>query len=461
MHKVIDTPWNTAAHAATLRQNGVETVIRYFNHTNSSKLPEKRVEKAEAETLAAAGLSLAVVFQQRGGAGGNIGDLDKKSGERDAARALELARSIGQPEHSAIYFAVDHDYWKPSDLGKIAPYFAAVAGKLKDRHRVGVYGSGTVGRTMRDLGHVDLIWLAAAKGWSGTKDMLKTDEWALYQQWPPINDPLPHDGNTISAAWHDYGQFTPGGTAAADLAPEEVVRAPATVLMEVTARSGLKVRRGPSQDFAVEGALPNGSIVHALARRGEWVQVDIQGDGQADGFMHGDYLRPVSGGFPLAADPAPAAVASSPQAAVGSPYAIALAELALDVEEVAGGGNNPRIVMYHNSTTAGAGTDDSVPWCSSFVNHCVERAGLEGTNSQWALSWEHWGQDASNDPKEGDIVVFERVGQGGHVGFYRADLGSHVSVLGGNQSNRVKVSNYPKNGKLGRFTYKLRGIRRG
>lgn len=459
MHKVIDTPWNTGAHATALKQNGVETIIRYFNHTNSSKLPEKRIAKTEAETLAAAGLSLAVVFQQRGGAGGQIGDLDKESGERDASRALDLAKSIGQPKDSAIYFAVDHDYWKPSDLQKIAPYFAAVAKKLKGKHRVGVYGSGTVGKTMRDLGDVDLIWLAAAKGWSGTKDMLETEEWALYQQWPPINDPLPHDGNTVSAAWHDYGQFTPGGTAAANLAPEKVVRAPRTVLLEVTARSGLKVRRGPSQDFAVETALPSGSIVHGLAERGGWIQVDIQGDGHADGFMHADYLRPVSGGFPVSVPST--AMTPPPQASAGSPYATALSELALDVKEVAGGGNNPRIVMYHNSTTAGAGTNDSVPWCSSFVNYCVEQADLEGTNSQWALSWENWGQDVSNDPKEGDVVVFERVGQGGHVGFYRADLGSHLSVLGGNQSNRVKVSNYPKNGQLGQFTYKLRGIRRG
>ena len=87
-------------------------------------------------------------------------------------------------------------------------------------------------------------------------------------------------------------------------------------------------------------------------------------------------------------------------------------------------------------------------------------ARIEGTNSQWALNWENWGQDVSNDPREGDIVVFERVGRGGHVGFYRSDQGDSISVLGGNQSNRVKASSYPKNGKLGSFNYKLRSIRR-
>ncbi|WP_158964250.1 TIGR02594 family protein [Chachezhania sediminis] len=457
MHKVIDTPWNAAAHAHDLKSAGVETVIRYFNHTNSAKLPEKRVDKAEAAALAEAGLKLVTVFQQRGGSGGNLGDLTAASGTRDAERAVGLAEAIEQPAGSAIYFAVDHDYFRSAELASIKAYFAAVKAIVGPKgYRVGVYGSGTVGRAVRDAGSVDLIWLAAARGWSGTRDMLQTDAWELYQIWPPINDPLPHDGNTVSPAWHDYGQFVPGGTATADLPPEEVTRVPNAVIMTVEARSGLRMRRGPGSGFEVETVVENGTQLFAVGRTDEWVQVDLQGDGMADGFMHGDYLKVVSGGLP-----APMPCPQTATSGFAQAYQVANAELALGVKEIAGAQHNPRIVMYHNSTSAGAGTADEVAWCSSFTNYCVEQAGFQGTDSQWALSWESWGQDATADPREGDIVVYERVGAGGHVGFFVADHGDTIATLGGNQSNRVKISHYPKNGKLGSQTYKLRGIRRG
>ena len=141
-----------------------------------------------------------------------------------------------------------------------------------------------------------------------------------------------------------------------------------------------------------------------------------------------------------------------------SPYDIAKAELALGVAEFPGSANNPRIVMYHQSTNMNAGTADSVPWCSAFVNYAVEAAGMIGTNSQWALSWADWGV-AATSPKEGDIVVFERIGAGGHVGFLCRDLGDQIEVLGGNQSNRVRRQFYPKDGTLGGQRYRLVSIR--
>jgi hypothetical protein len=186
MHKVIDSPWELGHCANALKAAGVETVIRYYNHSNSIRLPQKRIEKAEYDDILEAGLSLAVVFQQRGGAGGNIGDLDAEAGARDSDRALALAETNGQPENSAIYFAVDHDYYKAADLASIKAYFGAVSSALRGKYRVGVYGSGTVGWAVRDAGFVDFIWLAAATGWSGTRDMLNTDQWALYQVVPPL-----------------------------------------------------------------------------------------------------------------------------------------------------------------------------------------------------------------------------------------------------------------------------------
>lgn len=456
MQKVIDTPMDISAFTSELRREGVETVIRYYNHRNSTRLPSKRIERAEADALADAGFSIATVFQQRGGSNGHIEDLDRESGQSDARRALQLADALDQPDGSAIYFAVDHDYFRQSELDRIAPYFEAVREALDSRFRVGCYGSGTVGKRMRDLGHADLIWLAGATGWSGTRAMLETDEWALFQKeldrtWP--GGAFGYDGNIVNPAFADFGQFTPGGAALTDPPTPELA-----VLMEITARSGLRLRRGPGTDFASVDTLPVGTIVTVLGQSGEWMQVDLESDGLADGFMHGSFLRTVSGGFSVA------------PVAIGTPFDIAQAELALDIREVEGPDNNPRIVLYHASTSTGAEPDE-VPWCSSFVNYCVEQAGFSGTDSKWAMSWhdESWGADVTDTPEAGDIAVFRRrqgsargAVKGGHVGFWMDDTGNGIVLLGGNQSNRVRISTYPKRGKLpgGDNHYELLSIRR-
>ncbi|MBL4645786.1 MAG: hypothetical protein COA52_16310 [Hyphomicrobiales bacterium] len=454
MHKVIDCAWNIGEYAAQIKAGGVDTVIRYYNRSNSTKLPSKRLDKAEADALADAGLSIAVVYQQGGGSKGRIHELDAQSGKSDAKRALELANRLGQPEGSAIYFAVDHDYYRKSELDRIKPYFKAVSKALSGKYKVGVYGSGRVGKAMTDAGFADYIWLAAAKGWSGTRTMLKTDQWALYQIYPSETwgNKFSYDGNLVGGKWKNFGQFRLDQQDDNLGASPELCHVLSThsEINEIIANGGLNLRRGPGENYAVESTLPAGTLVSVLQNEGGWSLVDINGDGSADGYMYASYLRAVSGGLPL------------PSTTGSSPYDIAKAELHAGVKEVAGPGNNPRISMYHKTTNKWAGTADSVAWCSSFVNYCVEQAGYTGTDRQNARSWENWSQDVTSNPHEGDIVVFSRKtnGTSGHVGFFVEDMGSWVKVLGGNQGNRVKYSNYPKDGKLGNTPYKVLSIRR-
>ena len=456
MFKVIDCASDVGRFATELKASGIDTVIRYYNHRNVNH-PTKRLEPSEAKQLVVAGLHIAVVFQQRGGAGGHLSDLTKKTGRRDALRALQLAKKLGQPDGSAIYFAVDHDFWRSGDLEQIKAYFKAVSETIKGQYRIGTYGSGTVGRTVRDAGYAQLIWLAAARGWSGTSEMLGTNQWALYQiypakHWTNGTGSFTYDGNHASPAWRDFGQFSVSAAAPdyeASILNGETI--PKVHLLEVIARPGLNVRGGPSVDFSVEQTLPNGTLVSGLRCEGKWVQVDIDGDGLSDGYMYSDFLRTVVGGQP------------APMATTATPYGVAQTELALDIREVPNAGNNPRIVMYHESTGAvGERANDAVAWCSSFVNYCVEQAGFIGTNSQAAQSWKDWGSDATDKPQPGDIAVFSRgsVKWQGHVGFWVSEEAGNISVLGGNQSDRVRIQRYPKDGKLGNVSYKLLAVRR-
>lgn len=134
--------------------------------------------------------------------------------------------------------------------------------------------------------------------------------------------------------------------------------------------------------------------------------------------------------------------ASIAKVAAGAPEAawmkIARAELGVAEDP---SGSNPRIEAYH-ATTAGGAADDAVPWCASFVNFCVEGAGLQGTRSKAARSWMDWGVDAG-DFVPGCIVVLRRgSAPKGHVGFFAGFESGRIKLLGGNQGNQVGVASF-------------------
>lgn len=449
MHEIIDVPRDIGSFANQLAAAGVKTVIRYYNHRNGRLLPTKALTRRELDSLHAAGLSVAVVFQQRGGADGNLGDLSAENGKRDARRALDLAAQMSQPRGSAIYFAVDFDYFRPRELDQVRAYFQAVRAELGTDYLCGVYGSGTVGGMLKRAGLVDHIWLAAATGWSGTRSALENGGWTLFQKYLERTSEIGgfiYDGNIVNPAFDSFGQFRPAAPAVTERGSG------AAALYRIAARSGLNLRSGPGEEYRVVQTLPAETIVAGLGLDEGWMQVDLDGDRRADGYMFASYLRSVSGGLPFA------------PASGRRPMDVAQAELALNVAEFPGSADNPRIVLYH-STTTGSSAGDETAWCSSFVNYCVEQAGFVGTNSKWARTWhdQGWGSDETANPLPGDIVVWRRVGggeDGGHVAFFvSADAGG-ISVLGGNQSNKVCIQRYPKNGPFGGFNYTLLSIRR-
>lgn len=446
MERIIDASVNLAAWGTNLRSAGVGTVIRYYARSSA-----KRLEPAEAKALTDAGLSLAVVFENRGGGGPtgpHIEDLTADTGQQDAQLALECAAAILQPKGSVIYFAVDSDFVSQSDLTSILDYFAAIKGVIAGQYRIGVYGSGLVAMAVQTAGLADYIWLSMSKGWTGYKACLASGRVNLLQlggkSWPApgfdYDEDVPGQGTT------DIGAFIPGS------APAMVGPAPRGALLAVNARNGLNLRRGPGTEFDVVRTLTSGTLVHGQSQTGGWVLADSEGDGQGDGYLRAEFLTPVAGAL------------ATPAQIGKTPYDFAREELAKDVKEAPGSADNPRIVAYHASTVGGP-SPDSVPWCSSFVNWCVEQAGQHGTRSKWALSWDemHWGTDVTTTPQPGDIAVFERrwvengINKlGGHVGFYVASDDNSVTVLGGNQGNRVSIANFPK----ASTNFKLRSIRR-
>ena len=438
--KIIDTPFNTEPYIEQLVAAGTKTVIRYYNHQNSKTFPEKRLTAREAGALEDAGISMAVVFQQRNR---ELTDFTQKAAVRDAERALRIAsEDIGQPTGSGIYFAVDSDFFRRSELDAVQTYFRQIKDSLGSMtgpdYRIGVYGSGTVASDLLSSDLVDLVWLAGARGWSGTRDWLPTGRWHIFQdRLEQKHGRIDFDTNITPPGISDFGQFSFAASSA--LPPAISVDTP-DYLFEVSARGALNLRGGPGQEFPVLRSLPHGMQVYGLERRGDWVRVDLSGDGVADGFVYASYLKPLTGNVRDLTSPD------------RLPIDVAYGELEQNVREVPGEASNPRIALYYRTMDESSHDDSEVPWCSYFVNYCVVRSGRRGTGRPNARSWLDWGNTVGGARRLGDIVIFWRGqpdGWQGHVGFYVGEDEDSILVLGGNQNDRVSISGYPKARLLG------------
>jgi uncharacterized protein (TIGR02594 family) len=155
----------------------------------------------------------------------------------------------------------------------------------------------------------------------------------------------------------------------------------------------------------------------------------------------------------LRAAPPPRRIAPLEQPAgtnIGAPWMrIAIAEKG--VSEIKGSQHNRRIIEYHAATGLAA-KEDEVAWCASFVNWCLKQAGVQGNNSARAKDFGTWGRGLET-PRYGCIVHLHRTpkgvdsrtgsSSGNHVAFFISQTATHITLLGGNQGNRVRESSYP------------------
>jgi glycoside hydrolase-like protein len=183
---IVDTPLNTTSKIGCLVSHRVRTVIRYYNFSNSRKLPQKRLELAEAQALSGRGLEIGVVFQERQT---KIVDFTESAGLAAGRRAYRYTKdNIGQPADSAIYFSVDFDASSSEIDSHVVPYFDAIRRAFREEsggrseYRVGAYGSGLVCGTLQQRGLIEFVWLAMSRGYRGTREALDAGEYHLAQR---------------------------------------------------------------------------------------------------------------------------------------------------------------------------------------------------------------------------------------------------------------------------------------
>jgi len=138
---------------------------------------------------------------------------------------------------------------------------------------------------------------------------------------------------------------------------------------------------------------------------------------------------------------------------MSEPRWLEIARQEVGVAETPGPKSTPRILTYWKEGMPGWKYEgDETPWCSVFVNWAMARAGIPGTGSPGARSWLTWG--VSVEPRIGAVTVVHArprrnrltTGSGYHVALWMGQTDKWFTLLGGNQSNSVKVVGFPRDG---------------
>jgi hypothetical protein len=278
---IIDTNRRTTTHLSCLQTKGVKTIIRYYART--TRQPEKRLIRSEADAILALGLSIAVVHQA---GGADVGSFSQAKGKLDAEYALKYAvETIGQPDGSAIYFAVDFDCDAAQFASNVIPHFQAIKdvnlnGGFSKQFVIGAYGNGLVLDGLLSNNLIELAWLSQSTGHHGSRTFKATNKWTLFQELPSTLCGIGVDVDELNPAASQFGQFDklddlPGGGNR----------------FRSTAADGLRLRAGPGTTFEIRKLLPAGTEVVVVSRFNEWAIVDVDGDGMTDGAVHSGFLE--------------------------------------------------------------------------------------------------------------------------------------------------------------------------
>jgi hypothetical protein len=182
-----------------LQQHGVTAIGRYY----STAHPGRVLTKAEAEEVSRANILMWAVYEDHGRP-----TLTQAQGLADGQAALQQAQAVGQPQDTAIYFAVEGlpNGYDVSDLPAIRDYFSGVKSAIGNAYKLGVYSDGVVCKDLQESGTCAFTWLSASNAFPGTHAYLASRKWAIHQTLPLDQDwnGLSIDPDEVNG---DFGSF--------------------------------------------------------------------------------------------------------------------------------------------------------------------------------------------------------------------------------------------------------------
>jgi hypothetical protein len=174
---IIDCDVGFENYVQALTKNKVDTIGRYYCDSNDPTA-YKLISSKEASQLALANIHLFTVFE--------AGSVDLSKGQADATTAMNCARSIGQPQGSAIYFGIEKDGgFTQSDMSQIRTYFTDIKNTIAGKFDIGIYSNGTPCGALLQAGLAKYTWVAAASyTHDGTWDFYASGLWSVAQVGP-------------------------------------------------------------------------------------------------------------------------------------------------------------------------------------------------------------------------------------------------------------------------------------
>lgn len=123
----------TSVQLDKLAKYGYTFITRYLSHSTW-----KALTADEAIRISKSGLWLVSIYQS---SANSKEYFSYAKGVSDAHDALQLAKGVGQPSGSTLYFAVDYETTK-ADIANVQEYFKGVSEVIVGTgYGVGVYGS--------------------------------------------------------------------------------------------------------------------------------------------------------------------------------------------------------------------------------------------------------------------------------------------------------------------------------
>jgi uncharacterized protein (TIGR02594 family) len=123
-----------------------------------------------------------------------------------------------------------------------------------------------------------------------------------------------------------------------------------------------------------------------------------------------------------------------------------LAQRYIGIREIAEKGKDHPLIQWWLSLCGfSLETPDEVPWCSAFINGLAWELRLPRSKSAAARSWLTVGVPVLvRDAQLGDVVVLSRGTNPtqGHVGLFAGWAGGQLQLLGGNQSDGVRIESF-------------------
>lgn len=231
--QIIDADFDVSPYLTQLKSAGVKTIGRYYDRAYGTGIgescyhhPSKTLTKAELAAIEHAGLSVFVVFQHCGAQCANFDIGNKETaekGRKDAEGALALARELGQPAGTPVYFAIDFDPTPGKDnkvpADRIWPSIEAYFDQVNEafaatQWQVGVYGAGLTCQRLKASGKANYFWLSSSLGHLNTPGFFNSGQWHIFQNVIEIKRSYARntiDTDVVNPATPYFGQWTSRG----------------------------------------------------------------------------------------------------------------------------------------------------------------------------------------------------------------------------------------------------------